>query len=73
MLEAKSIGIPSSWFSIKTSAGRKEIEKTREKVSLSIESISFLFGKNPSVKKYPGRVIVKNKAISPRINSIGAI
>jgi len=57
-------------FSIKTKTGRNAIEKTKEKVSLSIESISFLFGKNPKVKKYPGIVIVKNNAIKPKTNSI---
>jgi len=51
MLEVKLIGMPNNWFSIKTSKGKKETEKTKEKVSLSIESISFLSGKKPKVRK----------------------
>jgi len=51
MLEVKLIGIPKTMFSINTAKGRKETEKTSEKVNLSIESISVLSGKNPKVRK----------------------
>jgi len=52
--EVKLIGISSKRFSTRTRSGRKVMLKTKLKVILSIESISLLFVKKASERKYPG-------------------